>query len=229
MLVDSIVLQLYCILARFEMGTTRHDHHQQQTTDNQSKHRNHPPLTVGDMNDALVGISVNDNQEIVDVLLLLPSKTIEVDDNDEKGSLELDSLSMMQAFCLQVFLMRLTRLISSNQSEENRKQSNRSSHYNNVSKRLQTFTTLSELKILSAIDIFHIVDYNEKDPSIIDQQIRSWINDHRQPQELKRRYISVNNNENLNISILDYLELDFVVNTKTQNVSDLVYKDHLEQ
>ncbi|KAH9501678.1 hypothetical protein DERF_012507 [Dermatophagoides farinae] len=229
MLVDSIVLQLYCILARFEMGTTRHDHHQQQTTDNQSKHRNHPPLTVGDMNDALVGISVNDNQEIVDVLLLLPSKTIEVDDNDEKGSLELDSLSMMQAFCLQVFLMRLTRLISSNQSEENRKQSNRSSHYNNVSKRLQTFTTLSELKILSAIDIFHIVDYNEKDPSMIGQQIRSWINDHRQPQELKRRYISVNNNENSNISILDYLELDFVVNTKTQNVSDLVYKDHLEQ
>lgn len=134
MLVDSIVLQLYSILARFEAGTTaRHDHHREQSPENQSKHKNRP-LTVGDINDALVGISDNDRKEIVDVLLLLPSKTIEVDD-EEKNSLELDSLSMMQAFCLQVFLMRLTRLISSNQSEENPKLSQQSSHYHNVSDR----------------------------------------------------------------------------------------------
>ncbi|KAH9419827.1 hypothetical protein DERP_001658 [Dermatophagoides pteronyssinus] len=221
MLIDSIVLQSYCILARFE--TTRHDH-QQSLSKNPSKDKNRL-LTVGDINDALVGINVNDDKEIVDVLLLLPSKTIEVD-NEETNPLELDSLSMTQAFCLQVFIMRLTRLISSNQSEENKKLYNQSSHYQNVSKRSHTFNTLHELKILSAIDIFHIVDYDQKDESLIHKQINSWFDDHSQSIELKRRYFPTNSDNS--ISILDYLELNFLANTSKQMASDLVYKDRSE-
>ncbi|KAF7489298.1 hypothetical protein SSS_01509 [Sarcoptes scabiei] len=261
-LIDSIVLQLYTILARLEASTF-------ETKQRNGKLLSNKPLTVGDIDDTLVGIAwsncnQNDNNNskrsnsISDVLLLLPAKMIDFDDeiNENDGlpsstSLELDSLSMMQAFCLQVFLMRLTRLITSNQpllSEqqtsshtngqplqssrtERRNLKNQLSHYYaNVSNRLQTFSSLGELKTLSMVDVFQIVPSSDQSGiEMIEKSIEDWLSNRLESKGFIQRFYQIDSsNQYKNVfrpgSLLDFLELDFVQTSNTKTIIDLFRK-----
>ncbi|KAH9395231.1 hypothetical protein TYRP_020990 [Tyrophagus putrescentiae] len=149
-LVESLLLQLFSSLATFEEQCTG-----KSTGSNQA----HKQLSIGDVNDCLVAVKEDgENENALDVILLLPTKELEDADSGD------DSLSMMQSFCLQVFLLRLTSMISNEdgsfgeQQQQQHRKSNGAQHYRALVRRNQSgITELRHLYLLGALDIFKVL------------------------------------------------------------------------
>lgn len=211
-LVDSIVLQLLTILAKLEY-----------LNDNKGMLNN--SIAIGDINDTIIAISTNANRlEINDVLLILPAKINDSPDDEESV---FSSLPMMQLFFLKVFLMRLTRLTTDPEAATER-QMNQLSHFNNISKRLQTSLSLKQLKILSMVDCFHMISGREVELVQVKAKILAWFNERKESNSfVKKFYEVIENKMNLikTITLRDYLEVDFVLNYDPRVTYQLVYND----
>jgi len=108
--------------------------------------------------------------------LLIPTK-------DQDGEDEGDSLSMMQSFCLQVFLIRLTSMITNED-----KRAARHAHYKNLVRRNQNgLSSLKDLYILCSLDILQGTRKNLT-PDQIEEQIRQWFEGQMSKVNLEKYY-----------------------------------------
>lgn len=153
-LVESLLLQLFSSLATFEEQCTG-----KSTGKSAGSNQAHKQLSIGDVNDCLVAVKEDgENENALDVILLLPTK--ELEDSADSGD---DSLSMMQSFCLQVFLLRLTSMISNEdgsfgEQQQQPRKSNGAQHYRALVRRNQSgITELRHLYLLGAMDIFKVL------------------------------------------------------------------------
>ena len=158
-LVESLLLQLFSSLATFEEQCTG-----KSTGKSSGSNQAHKQLSIGDVNDCLVAVKEDGkNENALDVILLLPTK--ELEDSADSGD---DSLSMMQSFCLQVFLLRLTSMISNEdgsfgEQQQQPRKSNGAQHYRALVRRNQSgITELRHLYLLGALDIFKVLPGSNK-------------------------------------------------------------------
>ncbi len=155
-LVESLLLQLFSSLATFEEQCTGKSTGK---SSGSGSNKAHKQLSIGDVNDCLVAVKEDgENENALDVILLLPTK--ELEDSADSGD---DSLSMMQSFCLQVFLLRLTSMISNEdgsfgEQQQQPRKSNGAQHYRALVRRNQSgITELRHLYLLGALDIFKVL------------------------------------------------------------------------
>lgn len=175
-LVDSLMLQLYTILARLEASSTEGERSQ----------------TVGDVSDAVVGVSLVGGN-IDDILLFLPIKDGEVNEDGQ-----LNSLSIVQSFCLQVFLIRFARLITNNDElllsanggqrpSASQRRTAPGKHYWSLGQRVQQFSSMKELGAIFATDIFRMTR-EPSDLTIIEEDINTWFEQRRSGRQLLDRF-----------------------------------------
>lgn len=208
-LIDSIVLQLYTIIAQF----------QEFNSNNESKN-NRPRKVDDDINHSMIAIALDkfdDNHEIADVLLLIPFKEVDLNPDYDNDLVHLDTISVMQTFFLQVFLMRLMRLVSDNNPNQTQTQ-----HYHNAEQRTQHYSSLEQLRLLCAVDVFHINQQTESNVELMRKQVSNWFTIHSSSNYLSKYF---NHNTDFVMgTIFDYLKVDFVSTTNVDSVVDLLFQ-----
>lgn len=197
------MLQLYTILARLEASGTSGEYSQ----------------TVGDVSDALVGVSLV-GEDIDDILLFLPIKDGEINEDGNGGGGQLNSLSIVQSFCLQVFLIRFARLITNNDElllsvnggqrpSASQRRTAPGKHYWSLGQRVQQFNSMKELGAIFALDIFRMTQ-ESSDLGIIEGDIKRWFEERRNGKQLLDRfYRPVANTSKVSFvggHMIDYLE-----------------------
>lgn len=243
-LVDSLVLQLHSILARFELGTSG------------SLSRGSRPRTVGDVNETLVGVAEDEEGRIFDTLLLLPTKEMEQENPDDGGSSDQDSLSMMQSFCLQVFLIRLTSMITNEdngdgsgglalrRTNSTRSGSGSSPHYRNLVRRNQNgFSSLRDLYLMCAVDIFRLLPpqtgssrrstTGTTTTTLSDQHVRDlvevWFRQAKSPEQIAQ-YCGGDETPGLElVNILTYMQILFASNPANQGAAIALVQKELSE
>ncbi|KAJ6217632.1 hypothetical protein RDWZM_008789 [Blomia tropicalis] len=201
-LVNSLVLQLHTVLAKFERGTFY------------SKNPISDRRTIGDVNETLVAISEDHSEENVT--------------NDDYVD---ESLSMMQSFCLQVFLIRLTSMITNEDNDKmhgNGNMRRTNSHYRNLVRRNQNgFSSVCDLFLLCATDIFDMLkDRNnlKNSPKMIEDQINEWFNQAGSCEQIVQFYTPTGFKPS---TILAYLRIAFTNNEYNRNATIKTVKNEL--